>query len=50
MTGEYRGATTLERYLDPGDDRLVAAANDPDTKSLEPLYRFRVTETKRFAP
>ncbi len=50
VTGEYRGATTLERYLDPGDDRLVAAANDPDTKSLEPLYRFRVTETKRFAP
>lgn len=50
VTGEYRGSTTIERYIDPADSRLGLAENDPDEKSLEPLYRFRVIETKRFAP
>jgi len=50
VTGEYRGSTMIERYVDPEDSRLSSTSNDPDTKSLEPLYRFRVIETKRFAP
>ncbi|HRJ73587.1 MAG TPA: Verru_Chthon cassette protein A, partial [Terrimicrobiaceae bacterium] len=52
-TGEYRGSATLERYVDPADERIGSAAAggvDPDTQSLEPLYRFRVIDTKRFAP
>ncbi len=52
-TGEYRGSVTIERYLDPNDSRLPGgseAAIDPDTQSLEPLYRFRIIDTKRFAP
>lgn len=50
VTGEYRGSTTIERYIDPGDSRLTDGHEDPDHKSLEPLYRFRVIENKRFSP
>jgi len=50
VTGEYRGSTLIERYIDPMDSRLLESAHDPDKRSLEPLYRFRVLETKRFAP
>ncbi len=50
ITGEYRGSTLLERYIDPMDERLLQNDTDPDTRSLEPLYRFRTVETKRFAP
>jgi uncharacterized protein (TIGR02600 family) len=52
VTGEYRGSTMIERYIDPADGRIGTGngKTDPDTQSLEPLYRFRVIETKRFAP
>ncbi len=50
VTGEYRGSTMIERYIDPMDERLGDTSYDPDTHSLEPLYRFRVLEVKRFAP
>jgi len=50
VTGEYRGSTLIERYVDPMDERLVETAHDPDSHSVEPLYRFRVLEVKRFAP
>lgn len=49
-TGEYRGSSTIERYIDPADDRLLESEFNPDGKSIEPLYRFRIVETKRFAP
>ena len=52
IIGEYRGATTIERYIDPSDPRLVTKVNetDPTKQSLEDIYRFRVVGTKRFAP
>jgi uncharacterized protein (TIGR02600 family) len=52
VTGEYRGSTMIERYIDPADARLGKGTGqtNPDTHSLEPLYRFRVVENKRFAP
>jgi len=56
VTAEYRGRSTIERYLDPKDSRLYADlvdANDyvdPDVQSLEPLYRYRVLEAKQFNP
>ncbi len=53
VTGEYRGSATIERYVDPADERLGSSKSggvNPDTQSLEPLYRFRVVDTKRFAP
>lgn len=49
VTGEYRGSSIIERYVDPADER-IGSEIDPDTQSLEPLYRFRVVDTKRFAP
>ena len=52
MTGEYRGSATIERYIDPADERIGVGSGkyDPDKVSLEPLYRWRVVETKRFVP
>lgn len=53
VVGEYRGSSTIERYVDPADERIGSGASggiNPDTQSLEPLYRFRVVDTKRFAP
>lgn len=54
VLSEYRGSATIERYLDPTDRRLTDTTRvdyiDPDKKSLEPVYRFRVIENKRFAP
>ena len=59
ITGEYRGSYLLERYIDRSD--LARAGNTVDfTKitnfgadgrpMLDSYYRFRVLETKRFAP
>jgi hypothetical protein len=59
VVAEYRGSTTIERYIDPEDRRFdpknveTASKNDaidPDLVSLEPLFRFRVVESKRFNP
>ena len=44
VLAEYRGSTTIERYIDPADSRFLPATPNsinPDTKSVEPLYRFR---------
>jgi len=49
VMSEYRGHTTIERYLDPRDDRFYKTIN-PDTDSLETAYRFRVIYNKRFSP
>ena len=56
VMSEYRGHTTIERYLDPRDSRFTYSANpaagqfNPETQSLEPAYRFRVIYNKRFSP
>ncbi|HRJ07725.1 MAG TPA: Verru_Chthon cassette protein A [Prosthecobacter sp.] len=57
MTGEFRGSFLVERYIDQGDlqraGNAVDYANASDPFSLRPLedyYRFRVIESKRFAP
>jgi uncharacterized protein (TIGR02600 family) len=63
VLGEYRGSATIERYIDPADrhfnpsDSLTQTNNDfvnPDntlpSNSLESLYRFRTTNTKKFSP
>ena len=52
VVGEYRGSTTLERYLDPNEkmpDFLSLAATGA-TQSLEPYYKWRVIATRQFAP
>lgn len=55
ITGEYRGSTTIERFLDANDPALVPAgagapydATDPKSKGLDPYYRFRILSSKRF--
>ena len=58
ITGEYRGSSVIERYLDPSDRRFNPNGSgdgntekfNPDTDSLEAAYRFRVLTTKQFAP
>lgn len=55
MLAEYRGSTTIERYLDPEDERFKSTYNkgdriDVEKESLEDAYRFRVIYHKRFTP
>jgi uncharacterized protein (TIGR02600 family) len=51
VTGESRGSTTLERYLDPGDATVPDfALAENAAASLDQHYRFRVLSTKKFSP
>jgi uncharacterized protein (TIGR02600 family) len=55
VTGEFRGAFLIERYLDPNSDSLVKADGKTPTTELDPdgmvgPYKFRVISTKKFAP
>ena len=57
VLSEYRGHTTIERFLDPVDPRLDPNPNSTDPakinvhkQSLEDAYRFRVVYNKRFSP
>lgn len=59
IAAEYRGEAEIERYLDPNDRRFDSSNSDTNkfkdyvdvTKvSLEQVYRFRVINSKRFAP
>ena len=46
VLGEYRGSTTIERYIDPNDPDLKNY--DATSQSAEPYYRFRVVSSKQF--
>ncbi len=55
VLGEYRGASTIERYVDPADPRFSPSSTsgtpiNPDTQSVEPLYHFRTVINKKFSP
>lgn len=51
VTGEYRGSTTLERFIDPNITGLPDYALNPDaTPTLDSYYRWRVRVNKQFAP
>jgi uncharacterized protein (TIGR02600 family) len=53
ILGEYRGSSTIERYIDVNDELLINkydAVEDQNAKSLDPYYRFRVLNQKRFNP
>lgn len=63
VIAEYRGSTTIERYIDP-NEQLDTASGVPDYaelafqgnlrlgnfEALDKFYRFRVVSEKRFAP
>jgi uncharacterized protein (TIGR02600 family) len=50
VAGEYRGATTLERYIDTSDPTLpdFAGPRGYKTDNLDRHYRFRILNTKAF--
>lgn len=54
VMGEYRGSTTIERYIDLNDPNLpdFAKVSFPPSPefNMDRYYRFRVVGTKRFAP
>ncbi|MEI6562314.1 MAG: Verru_Chthon cassette protein A [Verrucomicrobiota bacterium] len=54
VVSEFRGSSAVERYIDASDPNLnlidFADPNSAAVKSLDDYYRFRVINTKRFAP
>ena len=52
VTGEYRGSTIIERFIDPNDKAFKVPGDYEDPavsqKSLEPLYRYRIVSNKSF--
>jgi uncharacterized protein (TIGR02600 family) len=52
ITGEYRGSSTIERFIDPNDDDIkdfdAVKEIEKEGSSLENYYRFRVINTKQF--
>jgi uncharacterized protein (TIGR02600 family) len=50
VLSEYRGSTSLERYLDPNDNRIPDYATDPGAPSLDRFYNWRILENRQFAP
>lgn len=53
IVSEYRGSSLIERFIDPNDAATIpdyGAGFSASTPPLDAFYRFRVLETKRFAP
>jgi uncharacterized protein (TIGR02600 family) len=49
VTAEQRGASVIERYLDPNDPLIPDLATD-DVTALEEFYRYRVIANEPFTP
>ena len=49
---EYRGSTVVERYVDQNDPDLAGKdyAIDATLGPIDDFYKFRVLNTRRFAP
>lgn len=53
VTGEFRGSTTIERYINPNDTTIPDYPTDLSKIDSEPLstkYKWRVVNTRQFAP
>jgi uncharacterized protein (TIGR02600 family) len=53
ISGEYRGSTTIERYLDPNDATIPDYATDLPKIDSDPLdrhYNWRILQNTQFAP
>ena len=52
ILGEYRGSTTIERFIDADDEALndYDPVENTNEKGLDPHYRFRIVNQKRFTP
>ena len=50
VVGEYRGSTTIERYINPNETSIPDYAANPGSKNLESFYKWRVLNNRQFAP
>jgi len=53
VTGEYRGSTTIERFIDPDAEVPDYAANPSGISGMQTLdafYKWRVVQNRQFAP
>jgi uncharacterized protein (TIGR02600 family) len=52
VTGEYRGATLIERYINPNDTTIpnFATTWPADPTDLGPSYKWRTVNNRQFAP
>ncbi|MDD5348718.1 MAG: Verru_Chthon cassette protein A [Chthoniobacteraceae bacterium] len=54
VLGEFRGSTTIERFIDVANTSIPDYAKDPNSipkqKTLDSFYKWRVVENKQFAP
>lgn len=50
VTGEFRGSTTIERFIDPADPTIPDYATDPTAACLDKYYQWRVIANNAFAP
>ena len=51
VAGEYRGSTTIERFIEPKNPDIPDYASNPTaTPTLDAFYQWRTIENKQFAP
>jgi uncharacterized protein (TIGR02600 family) len=52
VEGDYRGSTTLERFIDPNNTAIpdYAAGFGAGVAPLDSFYRWRVVQNRQFAP
>ena len=50
VVGEYRGSTTIERYINPNETSIPDYADNPGEGNLESYYKWRVLNNRQFAP
>lgn len=52
VAGDYRGSTTLERFVDPNNSSIpdYAAGFGAGVAPLDSFYRWRVVQNRQFAP
>jgi len=49
IIGEYRGATTIERFIDPSNNAIPDYATETNAKSLETFYQWRTIRNQSFS-
>ena len=50
VIGEYRGSTTLERFIDPNNTNIPDYATETNAPALDTFYKWRIISNNQFAP